>query len=63
MLPIITSRDMDLDDIAVQFNDMQTNESEDTPESIISFTSETTVDVYNQRMKDIFEDMFDLGYI
>lgn len=53
---------MDLEDLASQFKDMETNGS-NRNENLVSFTSESTVDEYNRRMKGIFQDMFDLGYI
>jgi hypothetical protein len=63
VLPIFTSNAEDvpdMDEMAEKFKEAQEtgNQLEE-----ITFSSEKTIGAYNERMKGVFLDMYDLGYI
>lgn len=65
VLPIFTSNvedTPDMDAIAEKFKVNQETGAE-VDENLMSFTSESTMGVYRERMNGVFEDMYDLGYI
>jgi hypothetical protein len=51
-----------MDEMAEEFQKSKDSGTE-IDASTISFTSSDTLDVYNQRMGDVFQDMYDLNYI
>lgn len=65
VLPIFTSNAEDvpdMDEMAEKFKDRQENGTE-FDESLMNFSSASTINVYNDRMSGVFIDMVNLGYI
>lgn len=53
VLPMMTSNPEDCPDL---------NKSSEVAQEL-QFTSSSTIDAYTKRMRGVFQDMFDLGYI
>lgn len=51
-----------MDEMAEKFQESKESGVEIDPEAM-SFTSAETVAAYNKRMCEVFQDMYDLGYI
>lgn len=66
ILPMITSNAdeiPDLDEMAQKMQDMKDNKTEMDPKDLMDFSKMSTADTCNKRMRDVFIDMYNLGYI
>jgi hypothetical protein len=68
VLPIFTSdvNDIpDMDDVAEKMKDFNLKRANDEEfdESVLQFTSSKTMKIYEERMMEVFNDMYDLGYV
>lgn len=53
----------DIDDLTSKFKESQGDNSMEFDKTKLTFISEKTATIYEKRMMDIFQDMYNLGYI
>ncbi|KAL7029770.1 hypothetical protein ACKWTF_006353 [Chironomus riparius] len=65
VLPMFTANAEDIPDMdamAEKFQDLKETGEKLDPSEIVDFSSFKTVDVFNERMRDVIQDMYDFGY-
>lgn len=51
-----------MDEVAEKFKEAE-DSGKELDQSIIDFSKNKSIDVYNKRMTGVYEDMFNLGFI
>jgi hypothetical protein len=66
VLPIFTSHAEDIpdmDEMAEKFKDLKENGDKLDPKEMVDFSSFKTANVFKERMRDVMQDMYNLGYL
>ena len=66
VLPIFTANAEDIpdmDEMAEKFQDLKETGEKLDPTEMVDFSTFKTANVFKERMRDVIQDMYDLGYI
>lgn len=65
VLPMFTAHAEDIpdmDEMAEKFKESKDSGEKLDPSEMVDFTTFKTVNIYNERMRNVIQDMYDLGY-